>query len=265
MNNTLVDLQRALTDMLSDIDNFCTSNKIDYFMAYGSALGAVRHSGFIPWDDDIDLAMTEENYTKFLTLFKNTEKYTLQVERSDTPMTFSKVRMNNTTYLENIVYRKKYKKMHQGIFIDIFCLDKVPLEEKKIRRQYMFFRILKLQSLFLRGKQDWTLKQRLAVKGSMILFPFNTKMRKYCKSFNKDNLHRYTDNILNRSIIFKEETLFPVKRIQFNGKLLPVPNDCDMYLRQIYGDYMTLPSEEKRKARIHAKLFLLEDDYKNHI
>ena len=87
-------LHTVLHEILDDFDSFCHSNDIQYSLAYGTVLGAVRHKGFIPWDDDLDVMMTRENYNKFLTLFKNNEKYTLQAEQKDYPLYFSKLRKN---------------------------------------------------------------------------------------------------------------------------------------------------------------------------
>lgn len=118
-------LHKTLLEILNDFDSFCRSNNIQYSLAYGTVLGAVRHKGFIPWDDDLDVMMTRENYNKFLWLYKDNEKYTLQKEQIDYPLYFSKLRKNETTFIENIKYRKKWKNIHQGIYIDIFPEDKV--------------------------------------------------------------------------------------------------------------------------------------------
>ena len=74
------DLHAKLLEALCDIDAFCREHDISYTLAYGSVLGAMRHQGFIPWDDDLDIQMTRENYEKFLSLYKNNDKYYLQKE-----------------------------------------------------------------------------------------------------------------------------------------------------------------------------------------
>ena len=94
--DNLEELHKSLLEILDDFDTFCKESNIEYSLAYGTLLGAVRHKGFIPWDDDLDVMMTRENYNKFLSLFKNDEKYTLQKEQVDYPLYFSKLRKNKT-------------------------------------------------------------------------------------------------------------------------------------------------------------------------
>ena len=122
----LRELHSKIIEIMVYFDEFCKNNKIDYYLSGGCSLGAVRHKGFIPWDDDMDVCMTDENHQKFLkacTTSLDKEKYYLQLGNSDEfPNYLTKLRCNGTTYIE------KYNidiDMHKGFFIDIYCLDNI--------------------------------------------------------------------------------------------------------------------------------------------
>ena len=135
--NRLRDLQSILLKMLNDITKICDENGIQYFLDGGTMLGAVRHHGFIPWDDDVDIAMRREDYEKFLNVCKtklNQELYFLQNEQTEKNYihAFTKIRLNGTHIIEEF---SKNVDIHNGIFIDVFPYDNVP--DGSIRR--MFF------------------------------------------------------------------------------------------------------------------------------
>ena len=125
MSNTVKDLQCVLFDMLVQIDEICKENGVRYSLSSGTVLGAVRHKGFIPWDDDLDLMLMRDEYEKFLRIPQeafSSRGLTLQKEYDTTwPLTFSKVRKNNTTYIERRL--DVLEGAHLGVYIDIFPVD----------------------------------------------------------------------------------------------------------------------------------------------
>ena len=148
MNVDIKDFQYKILEIAFYFDEFCKKYDIEYYLMGGSALGAVRHDGFFPWDDDFDVFMTFNNYHKFLhyaSIHLDTEKFHLQRENStEWPLFFSKLRMNGTTCIE-----KGYNKMHQGIYIDIMCLYNVSPNKFVRYIQYLSAQILKATSLYL--------------------------------------------------------------------------------------------------------------------
>lgn len=122
----LNELHKTQLEMLKEFDQLCNDNNLTYFLTGGTLLGSVRHQGFIPWDDDIDLGMPREDYIKLQKIFeKNDEKYFLQHFDSDPyfGIPISKLRRKNTYYPEKVL---KNNQGHKGVFIDIFPWDYIP-------------------------------------------------------------------------------------------------------------------------------------------
>ncbi len=270
MSVDLKQLQKKLLEMISDFDKFCSENNIEYSLAYGNVLGAVRHKGFIPWDDDIDVQLTRDNYDKLLAVFKDNEKYCLQRDNQDYPLQFSKLRLNNSTYIEDIQYRKKYKEIHQGIFIDIFPVDKVSNNKFQASLQNTCSNILIAQSLFMRGysKVHRGVKKDILMIISMFFFPFRKRLINYIKKFNKVDSCNYLCSFYGyvKKAYFRSDSLHvPLERLKYENLLLPVPHYYDEYLTTIYGNYMKMPSAEEIKYKIHAKIVDLEVGYKKYL
>ena len=149
---SLKEHQEVLFELLKEFDRVCQKNNIKYILFAGSALGAVRHHGFIPWDDDLDVALLREDYDRLIHLDASewNNAYYLQREYSDHwPMYFSKLRKNNTTCLEK--YHPKDSKIHQGIYIDVFPVDNA--SDSTIVRKLQFFssKVIHARTCWQRG------------------------------------------------------------------------------------------------------------------
>lgn len=147
---TTREIQTDLLAIVKDFDSFCQENNITYYLMGGSALGAMRHKGFIPWDDDIDVFMTYDNYQKFLRIFKNSEKYYLQAENTDKwPLFLSQIKKNNTTFIsddwENNNRMIDYFLLHHFISLS---LERFPDEWKRILKVSNSIPHILLLSLF---------------------------------------------------------------------------------------------------------------------
>lgn len=271
MYSSIRELQLKLLEMIKDLDSFCNENNISYCLCGGNVLGAVRHNGFIPWDDDIDVQMLRQDYDRFLQIFNNTDKYYLQKDTRDYPLQFSKLRANNTTFIEDIPYKKKYKKIHQGIYIDIFPVDKVSNNKIKAKLQEIYSNILISQSLFLRGypKSHNSFKKRIIMAISFFLLPFRKYFYEYVKSFNKKSDNEYVCSFYGttKPKIFQKKESFslPLTRLKFEDVYLPVMNNYEQFLSDAYGDYMKLPSQEEINYNIHAKIVKLDEPYQNYL
>ena len=254
--------QTVLLELLIEFDRICRKHNIPYILFGGTALGAVRHKGFIPWDDDIDVSMLREDYERFLKTKELNERYYLQAELTDHwPMAYSKLRKNNTTCLEK--YHPKDKKMHQGIYIDIFPCDNAS-DNKFIRRaQFLSSRVVLAKTLCKRGYETNSIAKKLFMNLCRLLpmKPFyNFAMRK------KENNSEYVQTFLSctskyKKGIYHRRLFSEMVEMDFETRKFLVSAHYDELLTTLYGDYMTLPAEEERKLKVHAFLVDTERDH----
>lgn len=262
-------LQQKLLEIIKDFDSFCKENDLKYFISYGTLLGAVRHEGFIPWDDDFDIVMLREDYNKLIRVFKNDDKYTLQIGGKDYPLMFSKLRCNNSTFIEDIPYRRKYKKSHQGIFIDIFPLDNVYPEKLKSKLQVVCSNIVITQSLLKRGysKTRISIKKYLFFILAFILMPFNKLFINIVQSANKKNCVNITSfyGEVKKVYLKKDDFSHTSDVLKFEDTYFTVFKNYKEFLKNMYGDYMTPPSKEQIDYSIHAKIVDIEKPYTEYL
>lgn len=243
--------QQCELEIMKDIHAFCVSNNIRYSLVYGSALGAIRHKGFIPWDDDIDIVMPREDYEKFISLWNMTSKYTLvnKQTNSDFTQNFTKIKKNNTLFLQKEDIGKSY---HKGIFVDIFPADRIP-NNFILRKVYIANCLINLlytrnhnsnsngfvhiiENMLLKGFSE---KRKLSIlnKSNLFLKKFNNKLT-YEYIFLGD---LRSTTIKYPSSIFNKLNLTPFDKYQFF-----IFNDYDLHLKKVYGNYMEFPPKEKQ-------------------
>lgn len=269
-DDELCRLRQIQMDMYREIRSICERHAISHVATGGSALGAVRHNGYIPWDDDLDIAMMREDYDRFLRCAREEIDPRYFVQNADTDPHygnyFTKIRCNGTLFVQN---SDKNDKSHHGIFIDVFPIDRLTdcVEERgKYRRQLMVAYQLFLAkcSSGISGETDSAfgkIKHLIRASLHVLLLPASKK-----KLFNKvDTLsQRYNkDNpgTLMVSIVYamtgrciEEEAIFPPVEHPFEGDTILIPHDSDRYLSRIFGNYMELPPVEKRVNHRPIKL-----------
>lgn len=238
--------QLKLLEMLVYFDKVCKENGIRYWLSSGTCLGAVRHGGFIPWDDDLDVEMMREDYLKLEKVFKETDNYIIQTWKNDRyySTSFAKLRDKHT-----IVYDSLYK--YRGCFIDLFALEYTcrPIAHF-CSYLHKFFSGKLYEWLKLLSKKD-NLSARLLLCVGTILFLILKHTYFLCvplfrlvgKMFpNKTLRHQYGVGWLNN--VRSVDDVFPIRRMRFENALLPIPGNVDSYLRRIYGNYMQLPEDQ---------------------
>lgn len=263
-DETIHKLQELELMILKDFIAICEKNNIEYFIYGGSALGAVRHGGFIPWDDDIDIIMFRKDYEKFkkAALSEPNNKYNFLTSKTkDYFFLFSKIMLKNTIFEEWWVNQVDFD---LGIDIDIFVLDKVPDNKLKrffhVKRCRVLDRLLAMSVIKFNGYPP--LVQALANTGHAFLKLFNIsreslfdKTHKLLDKYNDKDCECVCDiSALHHPQIYKISDFKPGKTIMFEDVEVHCPNNLDSILTQIYGDYMKLPPESERYNHITQKI-----------
>lgn len=281
MTEQLKELQKEELKILKIFIKICKENKLKYFLVGGSAIGAMRHGGFIPWDDDIDVAMPREDYDKFMEIAQAKLPKHLFLQTTDTEknynLNFNKIRNSKTTFIEESNLKVD---MNQGIFIDIFPLDGIGNESEEIKKSYRKYRVLHEKFRYKLGQQP---KEGLRNKIRNIYyflitsFDYLFKNIKTVKDYSKE-VHKHCSSIKyskSKYIInycgayglreLSQRSIFASGReVKFEGIKVMVPKKVEKYLTDVYGDYMKLPPEEKRVAP-HFHILDLEKSYKEYL
>ena len=252
----LLHLQEVILNIMQYIDDFCKSNDIEYYIIGGTALGAKRHGGFIPWDDDLDIAMTRPNYDKFCKLFReksDRENFFFQEGLVEWPCYFSKVRLLGT-FLGELENEHNIPKEQKGIFVDIFPLDNAPDSKFMQHLWYFFGKILVAHSLLRRGYASASIQKKIIMALTFPLYftPLHNLIYSFIKSFND----KQTNFIGGFSLISRFRNTITPKGIwgkpvyvDFELTKLQAPADNNAFLQYYFGDYMKLPPVESRGLR----------------
>ena len=252
-NSSTKEIQKASLCILKDFISACEKLGIMYYVGYGTLLGTIRHKGFIPWDDDVDVCMPRKDYEIFISRGRQflPDHYFIQTANSEPEFmcSYAKLRDSKTTYIENINRRKK---MNHGIFIDIFPLDYLPENELRARLKAYRFTMQKTRTQYkmAKGIKEPNVKEKIKKAAIMTLFPSaKSALKGQLKVGKAKPSSRY---VVYQWVRYNMRGVCPVDLFG-DGKMMPfedidvrVPNDYDTVLKIIYGDYMQLPPPEAR-------------------
>lgn len=252
--------QERLIVMMDWFHNYCSQHELTYYMIGGTMLGAVRHKGFIPWDDDIDVGMPRQDYMRFIQLLENKRegKYTVETFRSrnlDFSVPFAKLYDTSTTLVED-----RNPPLRRGLYIDVFPLDGA-VDSLHWKARYKIFRLRKnLLSVLSANKQEiYSWKVNFAV-GLVGVIPQKGKISNrlqreidhFCKSipFTTEGIAANLvgsrkEKELMPGAVFGVPTLYPFEGREYYGVEL-----ADQYLSMLIGDYMQLPPEKDRRGHL---------------
>ena len=260
--------QSALLQLLTEFDRVCRALEIPYVLFAGTLLGAVRHQGFIPWDDDLDVLMLREDYDRFLDRAEtilDRESFFLQKEFSPHwPLFFSKLRLNGTTCLEK--YHPKDPLTHQGIYIDIFPCDRAAATDPGRKLQFFASKVIIAKSLDKRGYDTDSRGKKLFMALCRLLpaAPFLALARR--GRSDSPLVHTFLAGARSyQKNVFPRSWLSAGGEAAFEGASFPIPREWDKLLDLLYGDYMTLPPPEERQLKQHALVVDTERSWEEYL
>ena len=255
------ELKSLQLDILNKVHAFCENNNITYYLGYGTLLGAIRHNGYIPWDDDIDIIMPREDYEKFIRFFRDNDLEALSLYKdSHFPFPITKVSHRYTCLVEESSY--KYDRL--GVNIDVFPIDGLSTNIMRAKCHVVFLRLLttimELKKMKISKRRSY-LKNLILVASQIIFFiiplrillklidfiskTYSYKSSKYVEQLYVPRLSRIVEKK-----VFYEKELHAFENYKFY-----IPKGYDCYLRSLYGDYMKLPPLSARLPKHHFIAF----------
>ena len=259
-DETLNHIKKIELMILKDFIKICDEHDIEYYLIYGTQIGAIRHQGFIPWDDDVDVIMFRKDYEEFLKVMESNpnDKYTIFDSRYNNEyfFQFGRMSLNGTYWAE---YWDEQVSFKLGIHIDLFILDHLP--DNKIKRKLFTQRcyyLARLYSISVLTFDNYSKPVNLILNtvhrflNIFNLTPkfFQKRLYNLFRKYESDSGNFVTDLTLMEKVTFKKEDYKPPKRSIFEDIEANIPNDDYNTLTPIYGDYMQLPPEEDRVAHI---------------
>lgn len=255
-------LQKKELQMLCDLAEILNRNHIPFYLACGTALGCVRHRGFIPWDDDVDIYLMGCDYPRLKDVFATQDTGNLALQDGtavkDYPYTFPKIIATDTELIETELAHLDY---HCGVYIDVFLLQEAPrnsamcFAEEKVR----YLRYCMLRAYYFEfGTPARNMLHRLA-KALLNPYAIQRKMLERYAKKRKNPRFLLDTGTFGKQTLLRAEYFRRPAFLQFENASMPVPGDYDGYLTYYYGDYMTLPKEEERVSNHSFQILRIDD------
>ena len=269
---SLEEYHAVLFDMLKQVDSICHAERLRYFLSGGTLLGAIRHKGFIPWDDDIDLMMPRPDYEIFL---KRAEKrlpkrYILAFPDRTKDYSQPWIRIFDTRVA--VDDSGMQRTLTRSLFVDIFPIDGLPSNRtlsnlcfKRVRAWDILLKCARRKALYPDERLKWLKKPMMALTRVRPLPKYAVSLNKSARRCSFERAH-YAGVLATTHYGSRERMPVEVFRgsvqVPFEGGFFPAPIGYDTYLSRLYGDYMQLPPEEKRVSQHNLHAYLISEKEK---
>lgn len=274
----LKEIQNLEYEILKKFVKFCEKYNLKYCLCGGTLLGAIRHQGFIPWDDDIDIMMPRPDFNKFINLLKEKN---INEELKDLELASYELDKNYIYPITKLYDKRTKIKFNDhivnyplGLWIDIFVLDGVPNGQISRKIKFKYQRVLTYLNVMSITKFGIKRKNRVLTYGQFLLYPifiiarlighkiFVGLLEKNAKTYSFENskyVAVYTGRALEKEIMPKDEFM-NLKKTKFENTEFYIPGNYDYYLTRLYGDYMKLPPENQRETRHDMKIYWRDEE-----
>lgn len=272
-DETLYRVQSVELMIVNDLKRLCKKHDIQYFGFAGTGIGVLRHKGFIPWDDDIDIGFLRADYDKFIQYAKDElqDKYIVMNAETDPnyPLMTTRLMLKGTKFREEAL---KDLNCELGMFLDLYAFDQVSDDEKEFKKQcresWLYSHLLILRSIPFPVLPVKGIKEKIAhaatatVYGGLVLLHVSktwlaNKAKEAATRFNGGQRTKKVNfffDTLPDMCVYSYDELFPLVELPFENTTLSFPKEQDRYLRSFYGDYMKLPPEDQRKNHFPYEL-----------
>lgn len=247
---TLEEIKAVQLSILKEVHVFCVENNIDYSLAHGTLLGAVRHKGFIPWDDDIDICLLEKDYERFMKAFSHPYLKALCLENDPAcPYPYGKVYDSRTILYENANINYKL-----GVNIDVFPIYNYPenkFSSAILRTRLFFLSWIHNIKLIRLSRQRNIIKNALLILLKIVCTPIsfahiNTRIREVCKRADRLPSSRIFETRSSQTVVYDYLTFAGFEEMEFEGYRFKVMKGWHDYLSRRHGNYMVLPHKDKQ-------------------
>ncbi|MBO4675430.1 MAG: LicD family protein [Elusimicrobiaceae bacterium] len=264
----LNEVKQIQLNILLEVADFCDKNKITYFLTAGTLIGALRHKGFIPWDDDIDLVMLRPDYERFIALFnQRAAQSSLRVVSGadkNYPYSYAKVMDERTEMIEN---QALFNQFPLGVNIDIFPLDFLTDDWqtacKWIKHIYRYNWLLEIKHISLDKPRPWYKQNTIRILQTILkLVPtdwlvrkINTLAQRYATQLRSKYVGQIVLKTKGEREIVEQAWFASTVPVDFEGHRFAAPVGYDAYLKRLFGNYMQLPPKEKQISHHHFKAY----------